>query len=131
MKTVMRNSGKLFKNKHLLAVPLLVASLYSCKKDTVIPPSESLSESSANELVSTKAIGDLIWSENADGSWFDNSYAKFQAAASYSITASSAQYYNGSKSIRFELRDTDPEVQSGTRAELTFPNATNNNRWYS
>ncbi len=130
MKTVMRNTGKLFKNKQLLAVPLLVASLYSCRKDAVIPPVES-ANNTMNELVSTKAIGDLLWHENADGSWFDNSYAKFQAAASYSITASTAQKYNGTKSVRFELRDTDPEVQSGTRAELTFPIATNNNRWYS
>ncbi|WP_205511038.1 polysaccharide lyase [Longitalea arenae] len=131
MKTPMRNSGKFFKNQRWLAVPLLVATLNSCKKDAIVPPIESESESTMNELVSTKAIGDIIWQENADGSWFDNSYAKLQAAASYSITASTAQRYSGTRSVRFELRDTDPEVQSGTRAEITFPVSTNNNRWYS
>lgn len=73
----------------------------------------------------------IIYQENADGKWFNNSYGKLQAAASYSITASTAQYFNGAKSVRFELRDTDREVQGGTRAEITFPIATNNNRWYS
>jgi hypothetical protein len=73
----------------------------------------------------------LLYSENADGTWFRNSYAKLQAAAPYSITAATSQYYNGTKSVRFELRTTDPEVQDGTRAEIVFPKAKNNNRWYS
>lgn len=76
-------------------------------------------------------VGNILWQENADRKWFNNSYGKLQAAASYSITASTAQYYNGTKSVRFELRDTDKEVQGGTRAEITFPIATNNHRWYS
>lgn len=73
----------------------------------------------------------LLWSENADGTWFNSKYAKLQAAASYSITASTAQAYSGKKSIRFELRATDKEVQDGTRAEITFPISTSTNRWYS
>jgi hypothetical protein len=73
----------------------------------------------------------IIWQENADGFWFNNSYAKLQAAAPYSITATTAQAYNGTKSVRFELRSTDKEVQSGTRSEITFPISKNNNRWYS
>lgn len=79
----------------------------------------------------SQKAGNILWQESADGKWFNNSYAKFQAAASYSITATPTQYFNGNKSVRFELRDTDKEVQSGTRAEITFPIATNNNRWYS
>ncbi|WP_207510951.1 polysaccharide lyase [Longitalea luteola] len=131
MKTSMRNSGKLFNNKHLLAVPFLVASLYSCQKDAMISPVENEVDNTVNEQVSIKSIGNVIWQENADGNWFNNSYAKLQAAAPYSITASPDQYSSGSKSIRFELRDSDPEVQGGTRAEITFPIATSNNRWYS
>src|SRR4051812_13694713 len=73
----------------------------------------------------------LLYSENADGTWFSNSFAKLQAATSYSITASTAQHYNGTKSVRFELKDTDNEVQDGTRAEIVFPITTNLNRWYS
>jgi hypothetical protein len=73
----------------------------------------------------------ILYQESADGYWFNSTYAKLQKAASYSITASTTQKYNGTKSIRFELRDTDKEVQSGTRAEITFPIAKNNNRWYS
>lgn len=79
----------------------------------------------------SQKVGNILYLENADRKWFDNSYGKFQAAAPYSITATTAQYFNGTKSVRFELRDTDKEVQSGTRAEITFPISTNNNRWYS
>ncbi len=48
-----------------------------------------------------------------------------------SITASTVQRFSGTKSIRFELRDSDKQVESGTRAELIFPKATHNTRWYS
>jgi hypothetical protein len=73
----------------------------------------------------------ILYQENADGYWFSNSYAKLQAAASYSITASTAKCFNGTKSVRVELRSNDKEVQSGTRAEFVFPTVTNLNRWYS
>lgn len=79
----------------------------------------------------TFSQGKIIWQENAEGKWFDNSFAKMQAASSYSITASTAQHYSGVKSIRFELRNTDKEVQSGTRAELVLPIVTSLNQWYS
>lgn len=82
-------------------------------------------------LLPITCFSQLLYQESADGKWFNNSYAKLQAAASYSITASTKQFYSGTKSVRFELRDTDKEVQSGTRAEITFPIATSNNRWYS
>ncbi|MFD2069545.1 polysaccharide lyase, partial [Pontibacter silvestris] len=39
--------------------------------------------------------------------------------------------YTGSKSGRFELRDTDPMVSSGTRTEVLFPVQDNLNRWYA
>lgn len=128
----MRNTGNFFrKNQRVLTVSLLLATAASCNKGVIEPSVENNSDNSLNATVSARAVGNLLYQENADGSWFDNSYAKLQAAASYSITASTSQFYNGTKSVRFELRDTDPEVQSGTRAEITFPTSTNNNRWYS
>ncbi len=132
MKTQMRTSKNFIqKNQRVLAVSLLLASLYSCKKDVMQPTAAMPAESVENKTVSTESLASLLYKENADGTWFNNTYGKLQAAASYSITASTNQFYNGTKSVRFELRDTDPEVQSGTRAEITFPNATNNNRWYA
>ncbi|HEX6429248.1 MAG TPA: polysaccharide lyase [Niastella sp.] len=130
MKTPMFTKGNLLRNnQRTLTVSLLLATLFACKKETSV--NEDVSAEELNSSVSTKAIGNLLYQENADGTWFNNSFAKMQAAASYSITASTAQAYSGTKSIRFELRDTDPEVQGGTRAEMTFPVTTNMNRWYS
>jgi hypothetical protein len=81
--------------------------------------------------VSVESISNLLYHENCDGSTIFSTYVSKQTSTSYGITASTEQFYNGTKSARFELRDTDPEVQSGTRAEISFPNATNLNRWYS
>lgn len=73
----------------------------------------------------------IIYQENCDGPTLFASYVKKQTATSYAITQSTANCYSASRSARFELRDTDPEVQSGTRSEITFPTTTNLNRWYS
>lgn len=72
----------------------------------------------------------IIYQENCDGSSLFSTYVKKQTATSYAITQST-NCYSATKSARFELRDTDPEVQSGTRSEIVFPEATNLNRWYS
>lgn len=73
----------------------------------------------------------IIYSESCDGPTLFATYAKRQTATPYGITIAKDKYYSGSQSARFELRDTDPEVQSGTRSEIVFPETTNLNRWYS
>lgn len=73
----------------------------------------------------------IIYKENCDGPTLFAKYAKKQAATSYAITQVSDKCYSGIASARFELRDTDAEVQSGTRAEIVFPMITNLDRWYS
>jgi hypothetical protein len=73
----------------------------------------------------------IIYQETAEGKTLFTTYVKKQTATPYSITQSKEKYFSGTGSARFELRDTDPEVQSGTRAEITFPTITNLNRWYS
>lgn len=73
----------------------------------------------------------IIYNESCDGLTLFATYVKKQTATSYAITQASDKCYSASKSARFELRDTDPEVQSGTRTEITFPTTTNLNRWYS
>lgn len=54
-----------------------------------------------------------------------------QVGTSYGFTLSTNHFYQGLKAARFELRDTDPSVSSGTRAEAKYPIITNTNRWYS
>jgi hypothetical protein len=130
MKTVMRKSGNFFRNhQRLLAVSLAMASVVACKKSVVEPSVETDSE--LNASVSTKAIGNLIWSDNLEGSSYFTSVPSVQTSTSYAITTASNPVYQGYKSARFELRDTDPENHSGTRTEISFDDATNLNRWYS
>ncbi len=131
MKTSIQTGNFFRKHQRVLTVSLLLASISSCQKGGVLEPSvENLSDSTLNSTVSARAIGNLIYEENADaGSW--DTYPKQHIATSYGLTASTTQFYNGTKSARFELRDSDPEVQSGTRAEFSYPDATNMHRWYS
>lgn len=50
----------------------------------------------------------------------------------YSFSVVSRPVYKGSKSARFELRDTDPMVSNGTRAEVTVvKDAVQREMWYS
>jgi hypothetical protein len=81
-------------------------------------------------LLPFTAFTQVIYSENCDGSTLFSTYVKKQTATTYAITTST-NCYSATKSARFELRDTDPEVQSGTRSEIVFPTTTNLNRWYS
>jgi hypothetical protein len=131
MKTSIQTGNFFRKHQRVLTVSLLLATISSCQKGGVLEPSvENLSDSTLNSTVSARAIGNLIYEENADASTWD-AYPKQHIATSYGLTASTTQFYNGTKSARFELRDSDPEVQDGTRAEFSYPDATNMNRWYS
>jgi len=132
MKTSMHKRGNLLRgNQRVLTVSLLLATLAACQKN--VEP--KLNDAASEELVSTKATtgGNIIWEENADASSFltGGLTLSVQYATSYGITASTTQAYNGTKSARFELRDTDPESHSGTRSEIAFPTPTTNNFWYS
>ena len=126
----MHKRGNLLRgNQRVLTVSLLLATLAACQKN--VEPKLDAAAAASTEQVSTQATGALIWSENADVSSFLSTYITKQAATSYGITASTEQVFNGTKSVRFELRDTDPESHSGTRAEIATPNATTNDLWYS
>jgi hypothetical protein len=133
MKTPMFTKGSLLRrNQRTLTVSLLLATLFACKKEnSVMAPTENSSDSDSNGRVSVRAIGNLLYHENADGSSLFSTYVSKQTTTSYGITASTTQFYNGTKSARFELRDGDPLNNNGTRAEISFPDATNLNRWYA
>jgi hypothetical protein len=132
MKTSMRNKGNFIRNnQRLLAMSLLVASIASCNKGVMEPSVETYDDSTLNASVSAKAIGNLVWSDNLDGSTFFKTVPSVQTATSYGITTASNPVYQGIKSARFELRESDPENHSGTRSEISFNSTTNLNRWYS
>jgi hypothetical protein len=75
--------------------------------------------------------GRILYHETADSATIFTHYVVKQTSTTYGITPTKWQQFNGSQSAKFELRETDAEVQSGTRAEITFPAAANLNRWYS
>src|SRR5688572_8600530 len=77
------------------------------------------------------AIENILYYENLSGDIPFSSYVKKQIETPYGLTESTLQFFSGTKSARFELRDTDPMNNNGTRAEISFPDATNLNRWYS
>lgn len=77
------------------------------------------------------SFSQIIYHESAEGTTIFSTYVKKQVTTPYAIRQCKDTAYTGTYSARFELRDTDPEVQSGTRAEITFPTTTNLNRWYS
>lgn len=114
-------------NQRVLIISLL-ATLFACQKNSTEP---KLYDAAATQELSSSTTGNMIWQDNADGSSILNAYVTKQTYTSYGITASSEQVFNGTRSFRFELRDTDPENHSGTRAEIATPNATMNNLWYS
>jgi hypothetical protein len=73
----------------------------------------------------------IIYQESADGSTVFASMVSKQTTTKYGIKPTKCLAFNGTQSVRFELRDTDAMNNNGTRAEVSFPAATNLNRWYS
>jgi hypothetical protein len=51
------------------------------------------------------------------------------AALAHSLQYTNELAFEGTKSLRLELRDSDPEVASGTRAEVVMQPATARDRW--
>lgn len=122
----------------MLSQLVLLSVLFSCSKgDLQEPlsssgnPSAAISESS--EIGNVSALSsNLLYEETFDGSSFFESYVHTQFPTSYSWTQSTAQAYQGTKSGRVELRETDPIVtSSGVRSEILFPEPTERERWYS
>lgn len=76
-------------------------------------------------------LPELLYSEYAEGETLFPGLTK-QITTAYGLTAVSSPAYYGSKSIRFELRDTDPMNNSGTRAEVAFPEFVGSGleKWY-
>ncbi|WP_046314591.1 polysaccharide lyase, partial [Pontibacter korlensis] len=72
-----------------------------------------------------------MFNETFEGSSvFDG--ARLQSGASHAFQVVGTPVFSGSKSGRFELRDSDPEASNGTRAEYLFPeNSVGKERWYS
>lgn len=117
----------------MLSQVILLAALFSCsKKDIQDPPLPDETNSiSAVAPSSTTTESKLLYKEDFEGSAPFSSYVSKQFPTSYSFTVATNPVFEGARSGRFELRDSDPMNNNGTRAEASFPVATNLNRWYS
>jgi hypothetical protein len=82
-------------------------------------------------LIPLCALNQTIYYESAEGNTIFGTYVKKQTTTTYGITIANNIAYTGTKSARFELRDSDAMNNNGTRAEISFPTITNLNRWYS
>ncbi|RZK45791.1 MAG: hypothetical protein EOO94_03765, partial [Pedobacter sp.] len=117
----------------MLLPALSLSVLFSCSKQDLQQPtsSQDLSSSALTTTTSTLALsGNILHRENFEGSTaFAGLNTQFEASHTFAFATSPV--FQGKKSGRFELRDTDPENNGGTRAEAVFPVITNLNRWYS
>ncbi|ULQ57956.1 PKD domain-containing protein [Flavihumibacter rivuli] len=55
-----------------------------------------------------------------EGTTFNSGWEYFHACCSYSMNLDKSVVRSGTQAVRMELRDTDPLIASGTRAELVF-----------
>lgn len=111
--------------KYTFIFAFILSSLISCKKLSKSIESDSM----LNKKASIRS-GNILYSEDAEGSTVFSGLTK-QTYTTYGINQSDSQHYTGSKSVRFELRDTDSMNNNGTRAEVAFPATTALDRWYA
>ncbi len=134
MRSLMGNSC----NGHAMFTFLLFTTiLFSCSKEGLQEPVAPIKnvDHQLTVLGAAKAASNIIFEETFEGSTpFVTGYdinKKFVTAHAFKQVT--RPVFAGSRSGRFELRDSDPMVSSGTRAEIRFPlpAASDLNRWYS
>jgi hypothetical protein len=114
------------------AFALLLAGTFAitaCEKNEEVLPLEAPQQAGSANYSSPN----LIFEETMEGSNPFADAVKVQVGSwSHALNYVSNPVFAGSKSARFELRDSDPLVSSGTRAEAYIVRGTSeNNLWYS
>lgn len=85
-----------------------------------------------NVCSATCNSANLLYNESFEGSSAWSGLHTQFPATSYAFQMSTAQKFAGSKSGRFELRDTDPMVSNGTRVEVVYDEVkSTSDLWYS
>lgn len=115
---------------HHILTPLLFGfAAVSCEQkemDEIAP--EMATEATANALGNGVIFEELF--EGSDP--LSQSLIMDRATGtSHARTYVSSPAFQGSKSARFELRDSDPEFGGGTRTDFAFKTASGKDRWYS
>src|SRR5688572_13533695 len=114
----------------MLGLSLVLSVLFSCNKGELQEPTPLEGDDSEKTISALALSANILYNETFEGSTaFSGLNTQFETSHAFNIASSPV--FQGSKSGRFELRDTDPENNGGTRAEAVFPVASNLNRWYS
>jgi hypothetical protein len=106
---------------------LLFFALASCEKseleETLTERVASVDQAHANNLIFAETFESKVPFYTVHGTDF---------CAFHSFRVVSKPVFSGAKSARFELRDTDPMISSGTRSEVTIvKDAIKKEMWYS
>jgi hypothetical protein len=115
-----------FKLNKLFMPALLGIAVMSCEQKEI----DQFSVETGSTVQNLVPSPNLLFEELFEGTTPLSTVSK-EVAADYSLHFTSGVAFNGSKSSRMELRDTDVMVNGGTRSEVAFGNATGKNRWYS
>lgn len=112
----------------------LILLIISCKKVEIQTPALEKSFQDHHPMATTN-ISDvspnLIYEETFEEAAPFTFYSSLQVSTPYGFSVVSSPVYSGTKAVRFELRDTDPMVGGGTRAEARFPSQSTPERWYA
>ena len=101
------------KNRAMLLATLLIGSSFSCSKMDIVKPATEKTETAAI-LGAVTSNPNLIYEETFENSPFLPGVGS-QFGTTYGLKFGN---FNSRNCARFELRDTDPETSSGTRAEI-------------
>jgi hypothetical protein len=121
-----------FRFRSMLALLLAGTLAFSCEKNQLdeVAPVDPDMESALSAGAANLSGSNLIFEETFEGStaW---SMVHRQFGTSHAFNVATKPVFQGTKSGRFELRDSDPETSGGTRSEVLFPELTHKERWYS
>ncbi|MES2649733.1 MAG: polysaccharide lyase [Bacteroidota bacterium] len=116
------------KGKRMVFTVLLFGSVVACQKTEIENPA------ARNPVqLSGTTSANLLYEETFEGSDPFGTYVSKQFGTSHAFSVVGSPVFAGAKAGRFELRDTDPLTNSGTRAEVSFPRPDPfiKEQWYS
>ena len=124
-------------SRPIAAMLISAAILAGCSKNDagLKPPAENFQETqntptttvgeipeqNSGTVTTQAARTGLLLDAGFEGSTPFAGMSTVQTATSYGITASTAQFHEGSKSFKSTVLKNDPSISSGYRAEITFP----------
>ncbi|WP_186756797.1 polysaccharide lyase [Echinicola salinicaeni] len=109
----------------LLGITLLAGSISSCNM-----MEDNLEGTEIHKATGLSTSPNILYQETFEGS-DPLSFTHQQLSEDHSFQIANNPVFQGSYSGRFELNDDDDMVSNGTRAEVLFPEQSENERWYS